>query len=277
MNIQNNHISLLFVLVLLFFLFSSPVFSAILQGDECGPDKDFVRNFRLDLKEVITSPGHWKKDDLWILAGVLGTGAALFILDDDIQEWVRNNKSSLSEFWSPWIRPLGQGGFLSGMIAALYITGELTKNTHLKQTALMSLQSWLTSGVLVLGIKFLTGRARPQTGKAKNIFKPFVLSSSFLSFPSGDAASAFAVAAVIAEQPGNIILDIIVYSLASLVAVYRVHDDKHWASDIFIGSVIGYLTGKKIVALNRQRKSNRLNIKINVSHHSFLASVSYAF
>lgn len=145
-------------------------------------------------------------------------------------------------------------------MAGLYATGELTKNNSLRKTALLSLESWLTSGFIIWVFKVVIGRARPYTGKSKNTFHMFTGKSGFHSFPSGHAASAFAVATTIADETDEIFVDILTYSLATSVALSRVHDNKHWFSDVFVGSAIGYFVAKKIGALNRNSKSAKLRV-----------------
>jgi membrane-associated phospholipid phosphatase len=124
----------------------------------------------------------------------------------------------------------------------------------------MGLESWLISGAIVWSIKMLAGRARPLLGESSRSFRPFSFISRYHSFPSGDASSAFAVASVIALRSGSVVAGMLAYSIAAMVALYRVHDDKHWFSDVFLGSVIGYAVGSKIVQLN----TNRSNFGVGV-------------
>ena len=191
-------------------------------------------------------------------SAVLGTGALIYVFDQEIQDWAQDQRSSTSTDFSKVVRNLGHGTFLAGFIAALYASGELSKNNNLRKTALLSLESWVTSGIIVWSLKFVTGRARPKTGESKSTFHLFSTRSSFHSFPSGHAASAFAVATTIAEQSEKNLIDVLVYSLATLAALSRVHDNKHWFSDVFFGSAIGYFVAKKICALNRSQKSGEL-------------------
>lgn len=190
-----------------------------------------------------------------MFSAVLGTGFLLYLFDEDIKDWMDRNSGALSRRISPYVNALGGGIFLSGFLGTLYAVGEVTGKDGLRHTALMGLEGWLTSGFVVMGIKILSGRARPLTGHGPSVFRPLAFSSRFNSFPSGHAASAFGVASVIAETSDSLIVDISAYSLAALVALARVHDNKHWASDVFFGSAIGYFVGKKVVALHRSRRT----------------------
>ena len=72
--------------------------------------------------------------------------------------------------------------------------------------------------------------------------------SSFDSFPSGHTATAFSIATVFALQYSDTkIVPVFSYSLASLVGVSRLTEHEHWASDVFVGALLGYLCGKQVV------------------------------
>jgi len=141
----------------------------------------------------------------------------------------------------------------------------------------LSLESWLTTGIIVRGLKSVAGRARPWTGESSHSFHPFSTKSRFASFPSGHASSAFAVATVIADQSKKVYIDILAYSLASVAAFSRVHLDKHWASDILVGSAIGYFVAKKISALNRNRDSKKVKLSFQFSRQRQALSLTYYF
>lgn len=40
----------------------------------------------------------------------------------------------------------------------------------------------------------------------------------------------------------------VMYSLAGIVAITRLIEHEHWASDVFVGGIIGYLCGRQVVA-----------------------------
>ena len=50
-------------------------------------------------------------------------------------------------------------------------------------------------------------------------------------------------------------VDVIAYGLASMVGIQRIYSDKHWASDVFAGAVIGIVSGKSIVYLHKRKET----------------------
>ncbi len=277
---MNNHPKNLCVFILLaILLFSSSQNSlfAEISSNKNKLNKEFLKNFKSDFAQVLVSPKNWKGRDFLYLSTVLGAGFFLYSVDQDIYQWIEDRRSSSSKDISNVITNFGDGRFLAGLITALYISGEISDNNSLRKTALLSLESWLTTGVIVTSLKFVTGRARPWTGESSHTFHPFSLTSGFHSFPSGHASSAFAVATVVANQSKRAYIDILAYSLATLVAVSRLHIDKHWASDVLVGSSIGYFVAKKISSLDRNRDSGKVRVGFQFSRKRQVISLSISF
>jgi membrane-associated phospholipid phosphatase len=81
------------------------------------------------------------------------------------------------------------------------------------------------SGLLTGGLKIATARIRPDATTRD-------------SFPSGHATVVFAFAAASHGNKG------ILYALAVLTAVSRVYHQRHWPSDVLVGSFLGVLIGR---------------------------------
>jgi membrane-associated phospholipid phosphatase len=215
----------------------------------------FLKKFGTDFVSVLASPGRWKSSDLLTFAAVAGTGILFYTFDGEIYDWVQGRRSEFSREASTVISKLGNGGILTAFIAGLYTSGEIFDEPGLRKTALLSLESFLTTSAVVLGLKVATGRARPNTGEAPDHFHPFSLTTRHTSFPSGDAAGAFAVATTIAGQSSDTFVDVCAYGLAGLVAIYRVHDQKHWPSDVLVGSALGFFIARKISRFNERGRA----------------------
>jgi len=277
MNNLPKNLCVLILLGILLLLPSQNILFAKTSSDEDKLNKEFLLNFGNDFVDVLVSPKKWKGNDFLSLSAVLGAGLLLYSADQDIHRWVLDHRSSSSEDVYKAINHLGSGVVLIGLMTALYVSGEVSDNNSLRKTALLSLESYLTSGIIVVGLKSVAGRARPWTGESTHSFHPFSTRSRFASFPSGHASSAFAVAAVIADQSKKVYVDVLAYSLATLAAISRVHIDKHWASDILVGSAIGYFVAKKICALDRNRNSNKVKLSFQLSRQRQTFSLTFSF
>ena len=252
------------MLLLNFFVMQGFVFTQD-SSSEYRLNKKYLEGFGNDFVEVVSSPKSWSKKDVLRLWGVLGAGILVYTVDQEIHQWSLDQRNSSSSNASRLIENIGHGTFLSALIATMYVTGEISDDKNLRKTALLSLEGWLTSGLIVQGMKFITGRARPHTEESFSSFHPFSSEHRNKSFPSGHAASAFAVAVVIANHSEKFSIDFLSYSLATLVAMSRVHNSEHWMSDVFIGSAVGYFVGNKILALNKPGDSNKVRLGFQFS------------
>jgi membrane-associated phospholipid phosphatase len=97
------------------------------------------------------------------------------------------------------------------------------------------------SGILVNVFKLFVGRARPvmheRLGPAA--FDPFRLDYSFLSYPSGHATTAGAVALILMLLLPR--LRLLVLVVAGLVAFSRVASFAHYPGDVVAGFALGFL------------------------------------
>ena len=95
------------------------------------------------------------------------------------------------------------------------------------------LQAQILTEMLVEPTKFAVHRLRPD-------------GSDHQSFPSGHAAVTFATATVIERHLGWR-KSVLAYTIASYVAMSRLHDDKHYLSDVIFGAAVGSIAGRTVV------------------------------
>lgn len=271
-------------LMILAALISPPLQNVLLAETNGGTvqetdrfNKAYLSKFGRDFVHVYSAPKHWDRGDALKFLAVAGTGVILFAFDQNTQNWVQRRRTDSSNDFFKVVDNLGSGVYVGGFLAALYATGEIAGENGLRKTALLSLESWLTSAVFVTGVKFLVGRARPSTGESSHSFHPFSTRSAHNSFPSGHATTAWAVATTIADQTKSPIVDVLAYTLATLASVARVHNNNHWASDAFIGSAVGYFMAKKICALNRPQAKEKLSFSFQVSRERQALVLSLKF
>jgi len=118
--------------------------------------------------------------------------------------------------------------WLPALIAAWFFS-----NSFWKQWEVVEITGISVLAALVLSIKFLVRRKRPE-GEWGGIYR----NTDPHSFPSGHAARSFLIA-VIATGLGPLWLAIILWIWAPLVALARVAMGVHYVSDVVAGALLG--------------------------------------
>ena len=114
-------------------------------------------------------------------------------------------------------------------LLAMWLSG----NSFWKEWAIVQFGSICLLVVIVMSVKFLIKRKRPE-GEWGKIYR----STDPHSFPSGHAARAFLIA-TIATSLGPTWLAAVLWIWAPLVAIARVAMGVHYLSDILAGAVLG--------------------------------------
>jgi len=198
--------------------------------------KGFPRQFLKDQKTIWTSPLNLKKSDAkWIVP--LAAGTATLLVEDTKISHAFDNKTSLQNsslkvsdagLYATWAVP---GAFLA--------FGKMKGNDRMTETGEKGFQAAIYSTVVMQALKLATNRKRPYEGG----------NGSFLNggdaFPSGHSMEAWALATVIArEYPDKPLVKYGMYGFATAVSMSRITSQRHYASDVLVGSSIGYLIGR---------------------------------
>ncbi len=125
----------------------------------------------------------------------------------------------------------------SGGVA--YVAGCAEPRGYLRDTGLTILDAMAAAGVADLALKLAFDRQFPYTQGSTGEFW-----GGGRSFPSGHAAVSFAFSSAIAHRyPKKRWLKFTAYGLATGVALSRYPAKRHYASDILVGSTLGYVVG----------------------------------
>jgi hypothetical protein len=210
--------------------------------------EDFFDLLWQDSRSVITAPVHWNTRD-WQEVGtatatVLGTA---LVIDRPLRDFMRKQDQD-SRFWLE-VEKFGREYALLTM-AGLYAGGLAGDDKAMSAAQDSLITSIIASGVISVGIKTTVGRARPLENKDVFYSKPFSDPNS--SFPSGHAAQAFSVAAVLAEYYDEPWQQASFYGVATLASLARPYHDKHYASDLVASAFISIWTAKRVVHMNRE-------------------------
>ncbi len=238
---------------------------------------DYLFSYIPDTGGIIASPLRWGKSG-WIKASLAaGIALGLYTFDQEIQDWVQDHRNGTSDKIANYTEPFGNGMFVLPSLGGLYLYSHFSEDERAGRVALLGLKSMIISGLITNTMKFAGHRHRPDTGDRYNVWDGPGFSASDLSFPSGHATSAFSLASVIAsEYEEKVYVPPLAYGIAALTALSRVNDNKHWASDVFIGSAIGYFTGKTVYSLQRSRNTN-LAVLPFIDHDRSLVLITLRF
>jgi len=211
----------------------------------------YARRVLEDAGSLLASPLRWDTQNWLIFAGIGATTAGLMFVDKGIRHQVQKNRSEFTDSVTSVLRPLEE--FVPvALVAGMAGTGYAFDIPKLKAVSADALEASLISvGAFAVPTKFFTGRSRPDKNRGPADYRPFNLGSSQPSFTT---ANAFAVASVLSEHFPHPAVSLLSYGLAGLAGLSRIYDNKHWASDVFLGAALGTVIGKAVVKLNENRR-----------------------
>jgi membrane-associated phospholipid phosphatase len=210
---------------------------------------DFKVSFSDGIK-TFASPFHYNTKDAIIAGAVLTTTALFFTIDDESRTYFKKQSSSFNNqlrdvgnFYGTIYPTLAIGG-------GLYSIGLFGGNDNIRTTGRMVFESVAIAGLITTITKSVFGRHRPYNNDGSTAFEGPTVNADYLSLPSGHATVAFALSTTLANRIHNTYASIGLYTLAGITSLSRIYDDKHWASDVILGSAIGYfvadfISGKK--------------------------------
>ena len=193
-------------------------------------------------------PAQWRAGD-WLKLALSCAGAYVLLknaeqhISDECfahPRYLKSVPNKIGRFWGgPFPAPLLFGIFslhagLSGSRASKTVAFEIAQAT-------------VYTVSLTFLIKVAFGRARPKVNEGVDSFRPFseksLLHFNYQSFPGGHTSAATAISTILADHARPWWLKVAAYVPAALCLGSRVYENKHWASDVFFGAIIGYSVG----------------------------------
>jgi membrane-associated phospholipid phosphatase len=179
----------------------------------------------------------------WHGAIALGGLSILMLLDEPVQQFTQDNRSSTADDVARTMRRFGQpevfGTVTLGLLGAGLVSGDddITRSGGRLAAALA-----LAGGAATVA-KWTLGRPRPSTSLEADEYVPF---SGHDAFPSGHTSVAFALATALSDELQRTWASVLLYSVAAGVGWSRINDNRHWLSDAATGAVLG-ITAAKVV------------------------------
>ncbi len=214
-----------------------------------------------DALTFYTAPFSLSKSGALYTGGVAAGTGLLMYFDDDLRKKIGRQtiKTLNNDFWDI---PTRYGIVSYANIAALstYAAGLIFKEDKVRITGRLLFESLSISGVTVVLARYVFARSRPYSGEGQWKYNWFEWNNEIESFPSGHTTVAFAFSTVLAERIDNNWARLGLYGLASLTAFARVYNNQHWASDVFVGALLGFVTGMHVIHKEKQRVGNAYNL-----------------
>ncbi len=126
------------------------------------------------------------------------------------------------------------------MAGAFIFWGGLGHDSHAQETGILSGEAALDSLAVASALKLFSGRQRPTQGNGKGKFW-----QGGNSFPSEHTAVAWSVASLLAHEYPGAMTEVLAYGAASAISMARVTGRDHFASDVLVGSVLGWYLGRE--------------------------------
>ena len=142
--------------------------------------------------------------------------------------------------------------FLGDGLTAIFICLVYFFLLKKRKSGITLLAAYISSGLLAQLVKHFVHAPRPRSyflPEQYNFFIEDITHTANNSFPSGHAATAFAMATTIVMLSHNKRLQIPLLLLASVVAYSRVYLAQHFLNDILVGSFAGVLCAIICVAV----------------------------
>ena len=257
---SNRTSNCLFGLVLSAILFSAS-FSTQAQTPLASPsptplpsatptlEKQFFKNILHDQKAIWTSPFHLRSRDAVWLAPLAGGAAALIATDQSTGDEIAESQKQLNA--SRIVSYAGSAYGAGGVALTFYLLGRVKHDDRARETGLLGAEALVDSGIVVTALKEITQRSRPLSGTSRSDFF-----DGGSSFPSGHSITAWSLATVIAnEYHDRPLVQITAYGIASAVSVARFTGQKHYLSDVLVGSTMGYGIGRYVYHTHHRKSS----------------------
>jgi membrane-associated phospholipid phosphatase len=212
---------------------------------------------------LVASPLHWKGEEWAKFGGTTAIAAVLISMDEPVTQPFFSWTVPFGEAFGDVANYLGSP-FTQFSISGLAIgAGALAKNQSLKNFGLDNLQAQVFTAGITLVIKELTHRARPEAGEgAYKWYGPFNGQGNE-SFFSGHTSLSFCTATMAyLYSHKKWWVGVISYTLASGVAVGRMQQQKHWASDVLVGGVVGTAVANFIYNQQQKRRESVVKLKV---------------
>jgi membrane-associated phospholipid phosphatase len=222
--------------------------------------KDLSTSFKA-LGYTVSRPFHWNKKD-WATFGIwAGITAGAFLLDEEVRDFWLRNQNDVGDTFERIGYYWGSPTFTVPFTLVTYTGGVLFGSPGIRDTGLMMVELLMITGLIQQPLRVIVGRARPHTNEGNHSFNPFSPDNAYGSFISGHAWSAVGISTILIQRVNHPAATALFGSLGLITALSRMYADKHWFSDVLMGSALGYYSAKTILRWNESQ---------SIAHNKFM-------
>ena len=200
--------------------------------------KALPRNLFGDQKKFWTTPLHMSARQWQWTVPLAFVGAGLLASDTAIERHVPTDPATVSHAVTG--SNVGTAA-LAGVGAGMFLWGHISHNDDQRETGLLSGEAGIDAFLDTEVFKYAFGRERPFTGDNQGHFW-----DGGTSFPSQHAAVSWAIASVIAHEYPGPLTQALAYGLAGGVSAMRLAGHQHFATDVLVGSALGWYMGRHV-------------------------------
>jgi len=200
--------------------------------------KSLPRNLFLDQKNFWLTPFHMTEAQWQVTVPLAFAAAALVASDTAIERHVPTNPTTVSHAVTASNAGLGA---MAGLGAGMFLWGHLTENDQQRETGVLSGEAAIDAFLDTEVFAYATGRERPFVDGGRGRFF-----QGGDSFPSQHAAISWAIASLIAHEYPGLLTQFLAYGMAGGVSAARFAGQKHFASDVVVGSALGWYLGRQV-------------------------------
>lgn len=159
-----------------------------------------------------------------------------------------------------FVQPIGTPAVVLPPLVLGYAAGALFDRPGLSRASVRIAGAIGLAGVTTEALKLTVGRSRPFQVLNGDPDEMRMFSGGS-SFPSGHATIAFAAATALDRETDSRWVPWLAYPIAGLVGWSRIHDEKHWLSDVAAGAAVGYFAANH--AENFMRSSDPIGRRLS--------------
>ncbi len=230
---------------------------------------NFLRIPRNAAGEIFTR----ERETLKRNAAFAGIWLGTLALDQRIRDFTQENIYRGDNWLSRFLYWVGSPDVVLPGFAVSMGTSLLLDDEYMQNSVMLSMQALLLTSGITETSRDIVGRVRPRSSPDDHLNIKGIGGGN--SFFSGHASGSWAVATVIGGRYPRLKKGI--YALAGAVALSRIYEDAHWATDVLLGSAVGHGMGRLTLKMNPEKKDMDVALLPRVSGEEVSISVSYFF